>query len=132
MYTSKVSKLGFVTMERMFEVDISMDECELFDPVELTPLQPTPPRECVRLSLSWGEEPGDLDLYSYRVKSDNMTDTCLTYYCAGKDPCNGTVFNTDNKSGGLNGSETITYCETEEYTNMVHTHTQRHVYNIRW
>ena len=120
LYTSKVSKPGFVTMERMFEVDISMDECELFDPVELTPLQPTPPHECVRVSLSWGEEPQDLDLYSYRVNSDNVTDTCLTYYCNGKDPCNGTAFNIDNKSGGLNGSETITYCETEEYTNMVY------------
>jgi len=120
LYSSKVSKTGYVTMERMFEVDISMDECELFDPVEMTPLPPIPPNACVRLSLSWGEEPQDLDLYSYRVNSTNATDTCLTYYCNGKDPCNGTAFDVDSKNGGLNGSETITYCKTEDYSNMVY------------
>merc|ERR1712142_1242600 len=30
------------------------------------------------------------------------------------------AFEVDNKNGGLNGSETITYCSTDEYTNMVY------------
>ena len=124
MYTSKVSKPGFVTMERRFEVNIPMDKCELIkDLVELTPLHPTPPSQCVRLSLSWGPEPQDLDLYSYRVNTGNITDNCLSNYCnkeTEKDPCEGATFRTDNKHGGLNGSETITYCKTEEFSNMVY------------
>ena len=120
VYTSKVSKPGYVTLERMFEVDVSMDQCNLFDPVEMTPLPPTPPPSCVRLSLSWGPQPQDLDLYSYRVNNNNSTDQCLTFFCDGKDPCNGTVFDIDSKNGGLNGSETITYCETEDFSNMVY------------
>ena len=74
----------------------------------------------VRLSLAWGAQPQDLDLYSWRVNSENSTDHCLTYYCNGKDPCNGTAFDVDSQNGGLNGSETITYCSTEEYSNMVY------------
>ena len=119
MYTSEVSKPGYISMKSVFQVNISLDECELFSPVELTPLSPTPPKNCVRMSLTWGESPEDLDLYSHRVNRNETTDQCLTYYCDGKDPCNGTVFDIDNKNGGLNGSETITYCNTEDYSNMV-------------
>ena len=50
----------------------------------------------------------------------NSTDNCLTYYYNGKDPCNGATFDVDSKNDGLNGSETITYCNTEDYSNMVY------------
>ena len=119
VYTSTVSKPGYVTMESVFQIMVSMDECEIFSPMQLTPLPPTPPRKCVRMSLTWGETPEDLDLYSHRVGRNDTTEQCLTYYCDGKDPCNGTAFDIDNKHGGLNGSETITYCNTEDYSNMV-------------
>ena len=98
---------------------VSLDECEIFSPVQLTPLPPRPPKKCVRMSLTWGETPEDLDLYSHRVSRHDTTEQCMSYYCDGKDPCNGTVFDIDNKYGGLNGSETITYCNTEDYSNMV-------------
>ena len=111
---------GYVLARSSFHVNMSSGECEMFTPVELTPLSPEAPAGCVRMSLTWGEDPQDLDLYSYRVHKNETEDQCLTYYCNGKDPCNGTAFEVDNKSGGLNGSETISYCSTEDYTNMVY------------
>jgi hypothetical protein len=119
IYSSEVSKPGYITMKSVFQVSVSLDECEIFSPVQLTPFPPTPPKKCVRMSLTWGETPEDLDLYSHRVNRNETTEQCLTYYCDGKDPCNGTVFDIDNKNGGLNGSETVTYCNTEDYSNMV-------------
>ena len=119
IYTSEISKPGYITMTSVFQVSVSLDECEIFSPVQLTPLPPRPPKKCVRMSLTWGETPEDLDLYSHRVSRNETTEQCLTYYCDGKDPCNGTVFDIDNKNGGLNGSETITYCNTEDFSNMV-------------
>merc|ERR1719435_536375 len=120
LYLTEVSMPGFVLARSSFMINMSSGECDMYHPVELTPFSPETPAGCVRLSLSWGEQPQDLDLYSYRVHQNQSEDQCLTYYCNGKDPCNGTAFEVDNKSGGLNGSETITYCSTEEYTNMVY------------
>merc|ERR1712142_199704 len=120
LYLTEVSMPGYVLARSSFQINMSSGECDMYHPVELTPLSPETPAGCVRLSLTWGEEPKDLDLYSYRVHKNESEDQCLTYYCNGKDPCNGTAFEVDNKSGGLNGSETITYCSTEEYTNMVY------------
>merc|ERR1719466_174643 len=120
LYVTEVSMPGYVLARSSFHVNMTAEECEMINPVELRPLSPEPPADCVRLSLTWGENPQDLDLYSYRVNTNETEDQCLTYYCDGKDPCNGTAFEVDNKSGGLNGSETISYCSTEEYTNMVY------------
>jgi len=120
LYFTEVSMPKYTTAKSSFVVNMTSDECDIIHPVSLTPLSPEAPSDCVRLSLTWGEEPQDLDLYSYRVHENNTEDQCLTYYCNGKDPCNGTAFEVDNKNGGLNGSETITYCSTDEYTNMVY------------
>ena len=120
LYLTEVSMPGFVLSRSSFQINMSSGECDMYHPVELTPLSPETPAGCVRMSLTWGEEPKDLDLYSYRVHKNESEDQCLTYYCNGKDPCNGTAFEVDNKNGGLNGSETITYCSTEDYTNMVY------------
>merc|ERR1712106_10212 len=120
LYLTEVSMPGYVLARSSFQVNMSSGECDMFNPVELTPLSPEAPAGCVRMSLTWAEQPQDLDLYSYRVHKNESDDQCLTYYCNGKDPCNGTAFEVDNKSGGLNGSETISYCSTEEYTNMVY------------
>merc|ERR1719466_138679 len=120
LYVTEVSMPGYVLARSSFQVNMTAEECEMINPVELRPLSPEPPAECVRMSLTWGENPLDLDLYSYRVHKNETEDQCLTYYCNGKDPCNGTAFEVDNKSGGLNGSETISYCSTEDYTNLVY------------
>lgn len=100
-------------------VSVTPDECLLYAPMMVVPL--TGPLEpgCVRVSLIWGKQPADLDLYSYRVHQYRSEEQCLTYYCDGKDPCDGIDFDIDNKEGGEAGSETITYCNVEEYSHMV-------------
>ena len=120
VYNFEISKEGFLSLTRTFTVDVQPGDCNEFLPVDLSPLSPSPLCERgARVSLIWGEEPADLDLYSHRVNNNDTSDTCLTYYCDGKDPCNGTTHDVDNKYGGLNGTETITYCNTEDYVNMI-------------
>jgi len=106
-------------MTTTLQVFVTQDQCELLAPMELAPMSPPLEPGCVRISLTWGKDPKDLDLYSYRVEQNNTDDQCLTYYCDGKDPCDGVDFDTDNKEGGDSGSETITYCNVEEYSHMV-------------
>merc|ERR1719348_1605364 len=59
--------------------------------------------------------------YSTSFEIDVTNDQCLTYYCDGKDPCEGVTFDVDNQNGGDSGTETITYCTgSEGYSNMVY------------
>merc|ERR1719348_1729677 len=112
---------GYISHSTSYEVDVTLAECDLLAPVVLMPLTATPEDGCVVMSLTWGEEPQDLDLYSYRVHENNTNDQCLTYFCDHKDPCDGVTFDVDNRNGGNNGTETITYCAgSEGYSNMVY------------
>jgi hypothetical protein len=70
---------GYVVARSSFHVNMSSGECDMFTSVELTPLSPEAPAGCVRMSLTWGEDPQDLDLYSYRVNKNETEDQCLTY-----------------------------------------------------
>ena len=120
VYNIEISKQNFSTLTRTFTVNVQPGDCNEYEPIELTPLSPTPLcARGARVSLTWGEDPSDLDLYSHRVNNNDTEDYCLTYYCDGKDPCNGTSHDVDNKNGGLNGTETITYCDTKDYVNMI-------------
>ena len=93
----------------------------MLEPVELQPLSPELPcDDGIRMSLSWGKNPMDLDLYSNQINKYDTNDECLTYYCDGKDECPGATFDVDNKQGGLNGSETITFCDNDDYVQMVY------------
>merc|ERR1719365_509594 len=87
--------------------------------MEMVPMSPPIKAGCVRVSLTWGSEPSDLDLYSYRVHQFQTEDTCLTYYCDGKDPCHNIDFDQDNMEGGEAGAETITYCDVDEFSHMI-------------
>ena len=118
-YSVALSHPGYIDMTTALQVAVSSDQCETAAPKELVAMSPILETGCVRLTLTWDAEPQDLDLYSYRVKKNQTKDQCLTYFCDGKDPCNGVDFDTDNKEGGLNGSETITYCGVDDYSNMV-------------
>merc|ERR1711970_330103 len=121
VYEAKVSIEGYIPFSTSYEVDVSDGECDILAPAILMTLVATPEDDCVSMSLIWGEEPQDLDLYSYRVHENNTNDQCLTYYCDGKDPCSGVTFDVDNQNGGNNGTETITYCAgSESYSNMVY------------
>jgi hypothetical protein len=67
LYLREVSMPGYVLARSSFQVNMSSGEYEMITPVELTPLSPEEPYGCVRMRLSWGENPQDLDLYSYRI-----------------------------------------------------------------
>ena len=91
--------------------------CDLFGLVMMGARPVFPPLECgdvetegVRVTLAWAEEPADLDLYSFRVSMDDPTDTCLAYYCNQKELCGCMEFTADVTTGGLNGTESISYC----------------------
>jgi len=121
VYEATVSMNGYISYSTSYEIDVTNAECDTLAPVILMPLTATPEVGCLTLSLTWDEEPQDLDLYSYRVHENNTNDQCLTYYCDGKDPCDGVTFDVDNQEGGDSGTETITYCPgSEGYSNMVY------------
>ena len=62
----------------------------------------------------------DLDLFSFRVRSEDPSDRCLTYYCDQKELCGCTTFDSDNRNGGLNGTEMITYCCDNNDSHMIY------------
>ena len=122
-YNFEVSHSNYMTLGREFEIEVQPGLCDAYHPIELSPLSPVLPTPCekgVRVSLGWAKEPADLDLYSYRVHNDDVKESCLTYFCDGKDPCSGITHDIDNKNGGLNGSETITYCNLEDFVHMIY------------
>ena len=118
-YTTTLSHPGFMNVTSAFRVAVTPDQCSLLAPMEMVPMSPPIKAGCVRVSLTWGAQPSDLDLYSYRVHQFQTEDTCLTYYCDGKDPCDGIDFDQDNMEGGEAGAETITYCDVDEFTHMI-------------
>ena len=117
--STALSRPGYINLTTTLRVTVTPDQCELLAPMELVAMSPEMKLGCARLSLTWGQQPQDLDLYSYRVSENKTEDQCLTYFCDGKDPCQGVDFNTDNKAGGEAGSETITYCEVDDFSHMV-------------
>jgi len=117
-YTIYISMEGYMNLTTTLFVAVTPEECEFLAPFDLVPLKkPTP--GCVEISLTWGEDPQDLDLFSYRVHEFVTDDQCETFYCDGKDPCSGIKFLNDTKTGGNTGTETITYCGVDDYSNMV-------------
>ena len=122
-YKINIAHPDYLPLTRDYQINVQPGLCDAYHPIDLSPLSPKLPEVCeegVRASLSWGEQPKDLDLYSYRVDNNNTDDCCLTYFCDGKDPCSGTTHDIDNKNGGLNGSETITFCDKKDYVNMIY------------
>ena len=121
IYNSIITLDGYVTMKNSFEVAISMDDCDEFNPIDVVPLCPPVEPGCTTVSLSWTNDK-DIDLEAYRVNIKNRNDTCNTKpsCCEGckKEECKGVTPYNDT-SEGLSGSETITYCKTDDYSNMI-------------
>lgn len=130
-YQFEVWQAGFTRLSKDFKVDVPQGSCAAYQPIMLAPLSPLLPPTCrhgLRASLAWTIEDTDLDLYSWRVDNNNTENTCLTYFCDGKDPCSGITHDIDSKAGGLNGSETITYCNYEDFVHMIYVDGG----NLRW
>ena len=121
-YLYDISMDGFATTSERIVVDLAEmmedgENCDLFALVMLGAKPVVPPAECtdvetegIILSLAWGETPDDLDLYSYKVDAEDPTDYCLAYYCDEKELCDCMSHNEDVKTGGTNGTETISFC----------------------
>ena len=71
VYEASVSMEGYISYSTSYEVAIDSGECDVLAPVVLLPLTKRPADDCVSLSLTWDEEPQDLDLYSYRYQRKN-------------------------------------------------------------
>ena len=122
-YIIEVTKAGYKTQTIRHDVDIKLGECDAYAPIYSIIVPKVPCAGGVTVSLTWLEQPADLDLYGYKVGQNNGNQTrCLVYYCDGKDPCDCAKFLVDNKNGGLAGAETIEYCCADElkYTHMLY------------
>ena len=126
IYNSIITMNGYVTRKNSFEVSISMDDCEEFNPIDIVPLCKPEEPECTSVSLSWTND-NDIDLEAYRVNLLDTNDTCITKpsCCEGckKEECEGVIESIDTaglEETDLMGSETITYCKTNEYSNMIY------------
>ena len=60
-----------------------------------------------RAVLTWGEKPDDLDLAVWEIPLDRSRDDCITKWH--KPNCKTTHLDIDNRQGGHNGAETITW-----------------------
>merc|ERR1719290_753907 len=124
MYVIEVTKNGYKTQTIKHNVDLDKGKCDADGKITIPIVVPKVP--CpggVTVSLTWLEQPQDLDLYGYKVgQAAGNQSRCLVYYCDGKDPCDCAEFLVDNKNGGLAGAETIKYCCADElkYTHMLY------------
>ena len=132
-YMYNIEYPGFAPTQDMQVVDLQEmmtgedPNCDLIGLVEMGARPVFPPKECgdaetegVRITLAWGENPADLDLYSYKVSRDDPQDTCLAYYCDQKELCGCMEFTNDVTTGGLNGTESISYCCNEPEIYMIY------------
>jgi len=122
IYNSMISVAGYGTILNSFEVDIDKDKCEDFNPVDTVPICPPTKPGCTRVTLAWANEK-DIDLNGYRKNITDPDDTCKTKpSCCNsckKEECPGVDPSIDDNDG-LNGTETITYCNTTDYVNMIY------------
>ena len=87
-----------ISMSEVVNVNVTMGDCDLYAPLVVVPFSED--NICdggVKVSLTWGKDPLDLDLYSYMVDKNQTSNRCLTYYCDEKNPCGCTSFEKDNR-----------------------------------
>jgi hypothetical protein len=121
IYNSIVNFPGYITIRHSYQVEVDLTDCATYTPQAILPLCPPPQPGCIDVSLTW-TGPVDLDLYSVRVPNDNIEDVCESKpsCCNGckKEECPGVTPHTDTTEG-KNGTETITYCGVDTYSDMI-------------
>ena len=118
-YTVKVEAQGFITNERDLQVSCDIAACDQCSPSVFIPLSPTLEPGTMRLSLSWGAKPLDLDFQVFRRTWTNWDDECRTYF-GKKTGCGQAVLDLDNTKGGNNGAETISLRDVGEQEDNVY------------
>jgi len=109
IYSGNVTADGFINSNFELNVNCTALVCTSSLLVALSPFiesNDTVVSESVRVIMTWGEKPRDLDLWvvSYDVRNGS---TCATWY-ANKNNCTEKNLDVDETDGGLNGPETIT------------------------
>jgi len=118
-YIVKIERGEYIASKRDLEVNCDRSECERCHPTILIPLSPVLEPDTIRLTLSWAEEPNDLDIYAYRRTRSDWSNSCLTYYSK-KTDCGTAILDLDNLRGGNNGAETITFHDVENQEDAVY------------
>ena len=117
-YVVKVEGPGHVAAKENIDVECDIAMCRDCSPGLLVPVSPLLEPGQVRLTMSWGERPLDLDVYAQQ-KNINTEESCTTYY-GKKTECEGISLDLDNYNGGNNGVETITFHDVENQQDSVY------------
>ena len=117
-YVVKVEGNGYITAKESVDVTCDIARCRDCAPAMLVPLSPLLAPGELRLTMSWGERPLDLDVYAQQ-KNINTEEACTTYY-GKKTDCDGITLDLDNVNGGNNGVETITFHDVENQQESVY------------
>ena len=100
--------------EERVELDVTDNSVAL----SLTPVLTT--SDQMRLVMNWGSKPRNLDLHTAQVDGSTGTIVCETAY--NKGGCKGLRLDVDNREGGHNGAETITWDDPADYIYLVFIH----------
>merc|ERR1712106_732191 len=118
-YVVKVEGNGYVAAKEYLDVACDITNCGDCEPTILVPLSPLLPPGALRLTMSWGEKPLDLDIYAQQKNSNNPEPSCTTYY-EKKTECDGVTLDLDNFKGGNNGVETITFHDVDNQQDAIY------------
>jgi len=100
---------GFITASVEVQIPLSLVQSVQTVPLSLSPI--LDPHTEMRLVMSWGRLPKDLDLHVLKINRHSGA-MCETYYkTINKEGCSGLSLDVDNTKGGNNGAETITFDE---------------------
>merc|ERR1719427_1721429 len=111
-YVVKVEGDGYMSLKENLDVNCDISNCRECKPSVLVPLSPILQPGEVRMTMSWGERPMDLDIYTLQKNLNNPDPSCTTYY-SNKNGCEGVTLDLDNYNGGNNGVETITFHDVD-------------------
>ena len=117
-YVVKVEGPGYIAAKESIDVECDIARCRDCSPSLLVPVSPLLEPGQVRVTMSWGERPLDLDVYAQQ-KNINTEESCTTYY-GKKTECDGITLDLDNVNGGNNGVETITFSDVENQQDSVY------------
>jgi len=117
-YVVKVEGHGYIAAKESIDVQCDIARCRDCSPSLLVPVSPLLEPGQVRVTMSWGERPLDLDVYAQQ-KNINTEESCTTYY-GKKTECDGITLDLDNVNGGNNGVETITFSDVENQQDSVY------------
>lgn len=118
-YSIKVTSEGHIQDSTEITVNCDLSQCGQCSPKVLVSLSPELPIGSARILLNWAEKPEDLDLYTYQINTEDTAQVCTTDYM-NKSNCTGVNLDLDNRKGGDNGPETVTFSSTPNKSDFIY------------